>query len=56
MAILVKHRSTFLIQQEELYGLRSSAAAKAGIVGLSKTLAMEGAKYNIKVNILVPTA
>ena len=31
-------------------------AAKMGIVGLTNVLAIEGAKYNIKVNVIAPTA
>lgn len=38
------------------FGQANYAAAKAGIVGLAKTLVLEGAKYGIRVNVLVPAA
>ncbi len=38
------------------FGQANYGAAKAGIIGLTKTLYLEGAKYNIKVNALAPTA
>ena len=38
------------------FGQANYAAAKMGLVGLAKTLHMEGAKYNIRVNALAPTA
>ncbi|MFS0863298.1 SDR family NAD(P)-dependent oxidoreductase [Fredinandcohnia sp. 179-A 10B2 NHS] len=36
------------------YGQASYSTTKAGILGLTKTLALEGAKYNITVNAIVP--
>jgi NAD(P)-dependent dehydrogenase (short-subunit alcohol dehydrogenase family) len=38
------------------FGQTNYGAAKMGLVGLTRVLAIEGAKYNIKVNALAPTA
>ena len=38
------------------FGQANYASAKAGILGLSKTLAVEGARNNIKVNVVAPHA
>ncbi len=38
------------------FGQTNYAAAKMGIVGVSRVWAIEGAKYNIKVNVLAPGA
>ncbi|MGQ9426977.1 SDR family NAD(P)-dependent oxidoreductase [Gilvimarinus sp. F26214L] len=38
------------------FGQSNYGAAKMGVVGLMNTLVLEGAKYNIKVNALAPTA
>ncbi len=38
------------------FGQSNYGAAKLGLVGLAKTLRLEGAKHNIRVNSLAPTA
>lgn len=38
------------------FGQANYAAGKAGVIGLARTLHLEGAKYDIRVNAIAPTA
>lgn len=38
------------------FGQSNYSAAKSALIGFSKTLALEGAKFNISCNVIVPTA
>lgn len=38
------------------FGQTNYGTAKMGVIGMMNTLAQEGAKYNIKINSLAPTA
>jgi NAD(P)-dependent dehydrogenase (short-subunit alcohol dehydrogenase family) len=38
------------------FGQSNYAAAKMGLIGLTNVLKLEGAKYNIKINVLAPVA
>jgi NAD(P)-dependent dehydrogenase (short-subunit alcohol dehydrogenase family) len=38
------------------FGQTNYGAAKMGVIGMMNTLVQEGAKYNIRINALAPTA
>lgn len=60
--IFVKQKSGYIINTTSTSGIYGNfgqanyAAAKAAVLGFSKTLALEGSKHNIRVNIVAPHA
>lgn len=45
-----------VVTQQGLYGLAHSVAARAGVIGLSRNLAVEWAPYDIRINCVAPGA
>ncbi|KAK4943654.1 hypothetical protein LTR10_016751 [Elasticomyces elasticus] len=60
--IMVKQKYGRIINTTSVSGIYGTfgqvnySAAKAGIIGLSRSLAIEGQKYNVLVNVVAPTA
>ena len=43
-----------VVAEQGNIGQANYAASKAGLIGLAKTLALEGARYGVRVNVVAP--
>jgi 3-oxoacyl-[acyl-carrier protein] reductase len=62
MRIMIPQKSGYIINVSSVQGIKgyenqsAYAASKHGIMGLSKSLAIEAQKYNVRVSVILPAA